>query len=32
MKIFELTGTESVMSLHLEHPIHLNGEYKIALT
>lgn len=32
MKIFKLTGTESVMSLHLEHPIHLNGEYKLALT
>lgn len=32
MKIFKLTGTESVMSLHLEHPIHLDGEYKIALT
>jgi hypothetical protein len=32
MKIFKLTGKESVMSLHLEHPIHLDGEYKLALT
>lgn len=32
MKIFKLTGNESVMSLNLEHPIHLQGEYKLALT
>lgn len=32
MKIFKLTGKESVMTLNLEHPINLEGEYKLALT
>ena len=32
MKIFKLRGKESVMNLHLDVPIHLDGEYKLALT
>ncbi len=32
MKIFKLVGKGSIMNLHLDVPIHLDGEYRLALT